>query len=243
MNIAGMTFLDVETVPIRELKNVRGWDAYKLFLDRHWHKWQKKSEEEGWAEDNQELYESEFYVPETSLHAEFGKVVAISIGKLVNEKEGDKFYIRSLVDQDEKKLLEQTTISLAKAGGILCAHNGLEFDFPFLMRRYMINGLPIPPQLDVAETKPWDVKLRDTMKMWSGTQWNYKVSLELLCNILNVPSPKQEMDGSKVAELFSLGDEESMKKISDYCAGDVLACAQVYCRMKGLPLIENIEYV
>jgi DNA polymerase elongation subunit (family B) len=213
----------------------------------------------------------QFYSKKAALHAEFGKIIAISIGKMVTEKIEltldeqskkqkphetiDKFYIRSLTGRDEAMLLKQAADSFARAGGTLVGHNALEFDFPYLMRRYMINGLPIPPQLNVAGLKPWDVKLEDTMKMWSGTQWSHKVSLELLCHVLGIPSPKQDISGADVAQIYWDSfkavegelpfdtEQKAMKRIGDYCNQDVKAVANAYCRMKGLPLIENVEYV
>lgn len=259
MSITHLTFIDVETVPESELPNDR--ETLALFLKRF----------EKTLKENEILTGQQLWNDRASLNAEFGKIIAISIGKMVienvvvsadaisDEKNAkqvvEKFYIRSLMGRDEGTLLKQASESFARAGGTLVGHNAIEFDFPFLMRRYMVHGLPIPPQLNVAGTKPWDVKLEDTMKMWSGTQWNYKVSLELLCHVLGIPSPKQDISGADVAQIYWDSfkpkegmlpfdvEHEAMKKIGDYCAGDVLACANAYCRMKGLPLIENVEYV
>ncbi len=241
MSITHLTFLDIETIPDVD-------KSHELFEKRFKH-------------EIKNIIDLNVYPPKdvpqmmwdekAGLHAEFGKIVCISIGKMVSEKvEGsdkpiEKFYIRTIASKDEKELLLQATTSIMKAAGEdghLVAHNGLEFDFPFLMRRYMINGLPIPKQLRVDGVKLWDLKLKDTMKMWSGSAWNYKVSLELLCHILNIPSPKTGISGEDVAKLY-FGEEDGLKRIGEYCAGDTLACAQIYCRMKGLPLIETIEYV
>jgi predicted PolB exonuclease-like 3'-5' exonuclease len=240
MSLLPLTFVDIETVPC-ELPQL-SIELSNLF-DK---KFRKEVDELPIKPGIGYNYEArqELWDQKAGLHAEFGKIVAISIGKLVIEPEHPKgnFYIRTMTSRNESELLTQATASFAKAGGTLVAHNGLEFDFPYLMRRYMINGLSMPAQLDTSETKPWDVKLRDTMKMWSGTAWNYKVSLELLCHILNVPSPKTGISGEDVAKLY-YDKDDNLKKIGEYCAGDVLACAQVYCRMKGLPLIDKIEYV
>ncbi len=245
MSIAHLTFIDIETVPAVPFEQ----------LDPHVED-MFRSKNVAAIIDKKEYSTTagkDVYADKAALQAEFGKIVAISIGKWI---EGDKmFYVRSLTGRDEKLLLTQAAESLKKAGGTFIGHNAIEFDFPFLMRRFMINGIPIPAQLDVAETKPWDVKLRDTMKMWSGTAWNYKCSLELLCHIFGIESPKKEIGGGDIAKIyyesFNVGKDElafdveeaAMKKIGTYCSGDTLACAQVYSKMKGLPLIENVEYV
>jgi hypothetical protein len=266
MSITHLTFVDIETVPIDipELSIERS----NLFEKRF------KREIEDILGKGTPTYgaHQKFWEDKASLHAEFGKIIAISIGKYVADETGPvsdpkdkaknaalitpgKFYIRSLTGRDEATLLKQATDSFTRAGGTMVAHNGLEFDFPYLMRRYMVHGLPIPPQLNVAGLKPWEVKLEDTMKMWSGTQWNYKVSLELLCHVLGIPSPKQDISGADVAQIYWDSfkevegqlpfdtEERAMRKIGTYCNGDVLACANAYCRMKGLPMIENVEYV
>lgn len=248
MSIAHLTFIDIETVsdPYNPYDENNGMSIKGAYFGE---KYPPKEPCDDWSN---EVVKKWF--EKAGLHAEFGKIIAISIGKMVTEKDDkgqpfEKFYIRSLTNRNEAELLRVAYDSMMKAGGIFIAHNGLEFDFPFLMRRFMINGLPMPPQLDVAEIKPWAVKLRDTMKMWSGTAWNYRVSLDLLCLIFGTPSPKKDISGADVGNIYHelhANPEDvkaAMKKIGDYCAGDVLACAQVYCRMKGLPLIENVEYV
>lgn len=275
MSITHLTFIDIETVPEFRIipEPVNFSDLNTLAQAVPWKSYQRKFSNEIEKTEGDDFVKkmANHYEEKAALHAEFGKIIAISIGKMVTEnitltldqqsekakaKETiDKFYIRSLTGRDEATLLKQANDSFARAGGTLVGHNALEFDFPYLMRRYMVHGLPIPPQLNVAGTKPWDVKLEDTMKMWSGTQWNYKVSLELLCHVLGIPSPKQDISGADVAQIYWDSfkpkegmlpfdvEQEAMKKIGDYCAGDVLACANAYCRMKGLPLIENVEYV
>lgn len=188
------------------------------------------------------------YTEKAGLHAEFGKIVAISIGK----QQATKFYLKSLTGRDEKVLLQQFIDAMEKGDAkILAAHNGFEFDFPFLVRRMIINGLPIPECLNTIGKKPWDVKLEDTMKMWSSTAWNYKVSLELLCHVLGLQSPKKDMTGASVADIyygqFQVPDgelvfdveEAAMKKIGEYCSNDVLAMTNAYLRMKGLPILEE----
>lgn len=285
MSITHLTFVDIETVPEHENLDTCSMDVEFLFGKRFHKEIIGQCDPISMADMDAaaacfSLETKRVYRKNAALHAEFGKIVAISIGKMVVEKQSvetsheqsptaieephakristreiDKFYIRSLTGRDEATLLKQASDSFARAAGTMAAHNGLEFDFPYLMRRYMVHGLPMPPQLNVAGVKPWDVKLEDTMKMWSGTQWSHKVSLELLCHVLGIPSPKQDISGADVAQIYWDSfkavdgvlpfdvEQEAMKKIGGYCNGDVLACAQVYCRMKGLPLIENVEYV
>lgn len=196
-----------------------------------------------------------FYADKAGLYAEFGKVVCISVGLLYN----GQFFIKSLCNRDEKLVLSQFSEAISKATA-LCAHNGLEFDYPFLTRRYIVNNLPVPELLQIAGKKPWEMShLMDTMKLWSHTQWNYKVSLETLAFILGLPNPKATMNGAMVNEIYwamfdKVGNDElpfehektALSTIAHYCEGDVFTLANVYLRMKGLEvmgeeLIKTVE--
>jgi hypothetical protein len=271
MSITHLTFVDIETVPDID-------KHHDLFLKRFEREIRETIDEVPYpAEGTQETTirrdtaRQIVWDKKASLHAEFGKIIAISIGKMVTEnvvltldqqsekqkaKETiDKFYIRSLTSRDEATLLRQASESISRAGGTLVGHNSIEFDFPFLMRRYMVNGIQVPEQLNVGMKKPWELKLEDTMKIWGGTSWGHKVSLELLAHVLGIPSPKSVMNGSDVAQVYWDSfkpqegklpfdvEQEAMKKIGDYCSEDVLCTANCYLRMKGLPLIESVEYV
>lgn len=194
-------------------------------------------------------YAEIFYREKAALYAEFSKVICVSVGKM----KGGKFWIRSIASRDESVILKGLCETLEKSIS-LCAHNGKEFDYPFLMRRYIINGIAIPPLLNTFGKKPWEVALEDTMVMWSGTQWNYRISLDLLCGVLNVKSPKIENTGADIHSVYHGmfdpiieglpfdKEEAALEMISNYCSGDVLAMANCYSRMKGYPQIESIGY-
>lgn len=252
MSISHITFLDIETVPLNQYYSYG--DGVNFFRKR----FEKEMYELPITPSIGLSYDTcnDFYHQKAGLYAEFGKIVAISIGKFVDKD--DKFYIRTITDRNEVTLLNQAVDSIKKAGGsTLCAHNGNEFDFPYLMRRLIINNIPIPAILATFNKKPWELAFEDTMKMWGGSQWNYKVSLDLLANVLGLPSPKQNISGADVSKIYydSFNVEKDdlpfeketacLKTIGDYCAGDVLTLANVYSRMKGLPIIEDskVEYL
>ncbi len=119
---------------------------------------------------------------------------------------------------------------------LLCAHNGKEFDYPYIARRMIINKLIIPEILDNAGKKPWEVKLLDTLELWKFGDYKSYTSLDLLTSILGIPSPKDDIDGSMVARIY--WDEHDIKRIVRYCEKDVLAVAQVLLRFMNLPFIE-----
>ena len=125
---------------------------------------------------------------------------------------------------------------------VLCAHNGKEFDFPYLGRRFAINRLNIPGPLQVQGKKPWEVNFIDTMDLWKFGDYKSFTSLDLLTAVFDIPSPKDDMDGSEVGRVF--WKEKNYEKIKTYCEKDVIAIAQVVLQLSLLPLIkdENIEF-
>lgn len=100
--------------------------------------------------------------------------------------------------------------------------NGKDFDVPFLTARTVANGLA-PTREDITNTYPYGHEPHaDLMGIWQNS--NY--SLEGLCSFLGVEPPKDEVDGSMVAQLTRDGRTQ---KVAEYCEGDAVAtlrCAQ-----------------
>lgn len=107
-------------------------------------------------------------------------------------------------------------------------HNVIAFDLRFLMQRYIVHGIRPPLVIArAAAAKPWESdKVFDTMVQWAGV--GNRVSLDKLCLALSIPSPKSELDGSKVAEYVASG---RINEVASYCAGDVEAVREVHRRM------------
>lgn len=221
-------FIDIETVPQRA-----SFDE----LPEHFQKlWDKKSVYfRNEDQEAQDVYER------AGIYAEFGKIVCISAGVII-QKQGERFYrVKSFHDQDEKKLLAAFNDMLDKftsnPGKKLCAHNGLEFDYPYIARRTLINGLRLPRILDVSGAKPWEIKdrLLDTLQLWKFGDYKNYTSLDLLCAVFNIPTPKDDIDGSQVAQTYY--QEDDIDRIIRYCEKDTLALANLMLRYKGEPII------
>lgn len=218
-------FLDIETVPVDQ-----SWEPEKelhqLFT--------KKTEWKG--ESSPSLWEKE-----AALYAEFGKICSVAIGTFNTKGE---FYVKAIAGENELEILIQLTIAIKDCQAqTLVAHNGKEFDFPYIVRRCFVNAATVPEPLNTIGKKPWDVRLEDTMEMWSSTQWKHKISLELLCHLLKVESPKKILDGSSVSEMYFSNDLTKFDKIKEYNIGDVIALMKCYCKMKGVMLPETIKNV
>lgn len=229
-----LLFIDIETVP--------ALSAFELMSEPMQELWDKKSlyfrkEDQTPAE----VYER------AGIYAEFGKIICISVG-IILQRNGQRFFrVKSFYGDDEKivliefgKMLAAFSADTAKN---ICGHNVKEFDLPYICRRMLIHGLKIPAILDVAGKKPWEVKFVDTLELWKFGDYKHFTSLNLLTNIFNIPSPKDDIDGSQVAKVYY--EEKNVERIAIYCEKDVLATAQLFLRFKGEALIEppNVERV
>lgn len=221
-------FIDIETVPQKGDFNELSEPFQKL--------WDKKSS----FFRNEEQCASDVY-ERAGIYAEFGRIICISAGVII-QKNGERYYrVKSFYDQDEKKLLSGFNDMLDKFTGNqakkICAHNGLEFDYPYIARRSLINGLKLPRILDIAGAKPWEIKdkLLDTLQMWKFGDYKSYTSLDLLCAVFNIPTPKNDIDGSMVAKVYY--QEGDLDRIIRYCEKDTLALANLFLRYKCEPII------
>lgn len=182
--------------------------------------------------------------PRAGIYAEFGKIVCISCGFLTGAGEAKKMTLKSFAGDNEKELLLAFNEMLGKWGGtgrLLCAHNGKEFDFPYLCRRMIIHGIAIPGLLQIAGKKPWEVPHLDTMELWKFGDFKSYTSLNLLARSLGIPTPKDDIDGSRVWEVY--WKDKNLDRIVTYCQKDVVTVAQILLRMGGESLVkeENIQ--
>jgi 3'-5' exonuclease len=233
-SLHSILFLDIETAPqypSYEKMPVEWqglWDQKSIFLLR-----------------GKEDETPENIYPRAAIYAEFGKIICISCGVVQGAGTDKKILIKSFAGDDEKMLLHDFSMMIKKwsADGTkwLCAHNGKEFDFPYLCRRLIINRLPIPSVLNISGKKPWETNHLDTMDLWKFGDFKNYTSLNLLAHSLGIPTPKDDIDGSRVWEVYWL--EKNLPRIVTYCQKDVVTVAQVFLSMSNEALIpeENIE--
>ena len=219
--------LDIETVP-----QYSSHDQLPAPMQKLWDLKTQYTRKEETAE--------EFY-GRAGIWAEFGRIICISVGIFTRSK-NTGLRVKSYASHDEKELLIQFADLLHSqpAGLILCAHNGKEFDFPYICRRMLINGIPFPSQLEIAGKKPWEVNHLDTMELWKFGDYKSYTSLNLLTAIFDIPTPKDDIDGSQVAHVYWV--ENDLHRISTYCQKDVVATAQLIRRYRGEELIAD-DYI
>ena len=233
LDLKNVLVLDIETVP-----------QFSTFdhLNENW--------KDLWAHKMKHLIKDNVTAADTyeraGIYAEFGKIICISVGAFYIEKDELKFRIKSFYGDDEKILLQEFSEMLNKnyykEEHTVCGHNSKEFDFPFIARRCLINGIPIPPILDNSGKKPWEVKLLDTMEMWKFGDYKSYTSLKLLAALFGIPSPKDDIDGSQVGNIY--WQEKNLERIKIYCQKDVVTVAQLLLKFKGKELLneDNVVY-
>jgi len=229
LNLEHILFLDIETVPQHQEFSELDGTAQLL--------WEQKTQ----YQRKDEFTPEEFY-DRAGIWAEFGKIVCISVGYFAHKGEHRNFRVTSF-HGDETQILKQFKQLLkdhfSQVKHLLCAHNGKEFDFPYIARRMVINGINLPYKLDLFGKKPWEVPHLDTMELWKFGDYKHYSSLKLLSYVLGIPSPKEDMDGSMVKDVFY--KENDIDRIVTYCELDVVTTAQVFLRLRNEELLNDDE--
>lgn len=231
-NLKNILFLDIETVPLHKEWELLDETEQALFAQKT--EYQRKNE----------FSVKEFY-ERAGIWAEFGKVICISVGFFSDVNNNRKFRVKSFFGDDEKQLLlefkQLVSSHFSKSEHILCAHNGKEFDFPFIARRMIIHNIELPKKLNLFGKKPWEIPHLDTLELWKFGDYKHYTSLKLLTHVLNIPSPKDDIDGSEVAKVYYV--EKNMQRIVNYCEKDTVAVAQIVLKMNNEKLLEDSDVI
>lgn len=229
INLEHILFLDIETVP--EQADFHDLDKEKQALWEHKSQYQRK----------EEITAEEFY-DRAGIWAEFGKIVCISVGYFNTTGNSRNFRVTTFYGEEAKLLKEfknllDTHFNAPKY--LLCAHNGKEFDFPYIARRMIIHRIELPEKLNLFGKKPWEIPHLDTMELWKFGDYKHYTSLKLMANVLGIPSPKEDIDGSMVRDVFY--NEKDIDRIVAYCELDVITIGQVFLRLRNEKLLDNDE--
>lgn len=232
LQLEHILFLDIETVPQHADFSALDDTEKQLYADKT--KYLRKEE-----------FTPEAYYERAGIWAEFGKIVCISVGYFYSSTDGKRFRTTSFFGDDEKKLLVEFKTLLEdhfhKREHLLCAHNGKEFDFPYIARRMIVQGITLPKKLNLFGKKPWEIPHIDTLDLWKFGDYKHYTSLKLLTKILGIPSPKDDIDGSQVREVYY--EEKDIDRIVVYCEKDTVAVAQILLRLRNDRLLDDDEIV
>lgn len=231
LNLEDILFLDIETVP--ETQYFSELDETKQSLWENKSKYQRKDE-----------YTPEEFYDRAGIWAEFGKIVCISVGYFNFQGQRRMFRVTSFygdeitILKDFKNLL---ITHFSQTKHLLCAHNGKEFDFPYIARRMIIHNIELPYKLNLFGKKPWEVPHLDTLELWKFGDYKTYTSLKLLTHVLGIPSPKDDIDGSEVYSVYY--EEGDIDRIITYCEKDTIAVAQIFLRLRGDELLNDDEII
>ncbi|HEX8269397.1 MAG TPA: 3'-5' exonuclease [Flavobacterium sp.] len=229
INLENILFLDIETVPCEEDFNS---------LDPEWKQlWEQKTQYQ-----RKDEYTPEDFYDRAGIWAEFGKIICISVGYFTLKSDTRTFRVTSFFG-DEKKILSDFNNLMNnhfnQPQHVLCGHNAKEFDIPFIARRMIINGIPIPGKLNLFGKKPWEVPHLDTLELWKFGDYKHFTSLKLLSKVLGIPSSKGDIDGSQVGYVYYV--EKDIDRIITYCEKDTIAVAQVFLKLRREELLVDDE--
>lgn len=221
-------FIDIETVPL-----TARFDEMPAAMQEHW---RRKSATLRPTSSVLEATPEALYEDRAAIYAEFGQVVCVGVGFLKQREDGWKLIMRAFTSTDESELLDQictafSSFTKKQSALVLCGHNIKEFDLPYLARRMVIRGHSLPDCLNVQGKKPWEIPHIDTLERWKFGDFKNFTSLVLLADVLGIPTPKDDIDGSQVGRVF--WEERNLQRIADYCLKDVLTTARVYLRLAG----------
>lgn len=227
--LPNILFLDIETVPQNEFFGDLVEETQELYAEKT--QYQRKDE----------ITPDEFY-ERAGIWAEFGKIICISVGYFTIKNAERQFRTKSIIG-DEKELLEEfnnlINTHFSNPAFVFCGHNIKEFDIPYLCRRMLINGIQIPEKLQLFGRKPWEIPHLDTLELWKFGDYKHYTSLKLLTHVLGIPSPKEDIDGSEVRNVYY--NEKDINRISKYCERDVIAVAQVLLRLRNEAILSQDE--
>jgi DNA polymerase elongation subunit (family B) len=223
-------FLDIETVACT--------DNFTALDERLKVQWSRKA---SFLKREEGVTDEQLFHQRAGIYAEFGKIICVAVGKFTETETSElSLKTKAYFGHDERTVLTEFKSMLERldpANTKLCAHNGKEFDFPYLSRRMLVNSLPLPALLNLSGRKPWENPHLDTLEMWKFGDYKHYTSLDLLAAIFNIPSSKNGMDGSQVNAVYY--KDNDLERIKNYCISDVVVLAQLYLRLKGQPLLDE----
>ena len=229
IKLEDILFLDIETIP--------AYANFEELDDETKDLWEQKSR----YQRKDEFSAEEFY-DRAGIWAEFGRIICISVG-FFNSKGNQREFRVTSFHGDEGELLKEFKNLLnshfSHPNKMLCGHNAKEFDFPYIARRMLIHRIDLPEKLNLFGKKPWEIQHLDTMELWKFGDYKHYTSLKLMAKVLGIPSPKHDIDGSMVRDVFYT--EKDLDRIISYCELDVVTTAQVFLRLRNEELLAENE--
>lgn len=218
-NVEELLFFDIESVSRNE-EPEKGTKEYDLYA------WSLRDKETNEVPPHKEIVAH--YKANAALKPEFNKIVCISVGFI----KGSKLYYKALTG-DQKTIIEDFYSLLLDTQLDVSGHNIINFDLPVLRLKAFECGVETLPPRKVVDSgaKPWTLaeSVFDTMEVSKGTYY-YNLSLDAMCMLAGVETPKDDIKGHQVTAAYYNGEIE---RIAEYCNKDVIASAKLFCALQG----------
>jgi hypothetical protein len=229
-----LLFFDIETVS--QYKDLYDMPKDKLKMwESYYDTFRKKVTDESTIDTevmSKKDISREVYRQTAAFFPEFGKVACVSMAFVT--KDGEVRF-ESFYGEDEIHILTEVRRVFDKIetlGFELCGQSIKIFDIPFLGKRYFINGMKTPKLFPTHDSKPWDLRVVDTKEVWQfGNNWSLG-SLDLICSVLDIDSPKNgDVKGDNVTTNYWDGNHDEIK---EYCERDVKALVDIITKLNNL---------
>ncbi len=226
--------LDLQQILVLDIETVPQYASFDEVPENFTELWAQKTQYQ-----RREGESPAEYYSRAGIWAEFGKIVCISVGMFTKNESQPGLRLKSFAGHDEAQVLTEfiNLLNSQSPNLLLCAHNGKEFDFPYLCRRMLINCLEIPKQLNLSGKKPWEIGHIDTLELWKFGDYKNYTSLNLLAAVFNIPTPKDDISGKDVHQVY--WEEKNLERIITYCQKDVITTARLLLKFKCLPIIPD----
>lgn len=214
LNYGKLLFVDIETA--RQEKNFS-------VESPHYDVWAWKQRDRQTNEIPSEEEVIQAYYNKAALSPEWGMIVCISVGYIKDGVLATKSFVG-----DERQILCDFVSMVKKSKRMLAGYNLIQFDVPYIRKRFFINGLTdyfTERQGNDVYAKPWDLddSIFDLMVAWKGS--GYMTSaLDEVAMCFGVPTSKGGIKGNEVSEKYHEG---AIKEIAEYCEADVRVVAQI----------------
>lgn len=231
IDLHNILFLDIETVPLYEDFGQVPEEGKYFFAEKT--AYQRKDE-----------ITAEAFYERAGIWAEFGKIVCLSVGYFTPANKRKEFRLKSFIGEEKKLLVvfkDLIEIHFSRPQNLLCGHNAKEFDFPYVARRMLIHRISLPQKLQLFNKKPWEIPHLDTLHLWRFGDYKHYTSLKLMAHVLGIPSPKDDIEGSQVAQVYY--HEKNIKRIKAYCEKDEVTVAQLFLSLTNEPLLKDNQII
>jgi len=173
----------------------------------------------GTMTDETPICAQKIYEDNAPNYPEYSRIIAITYAKVFVEDNKPKSNIMNFFGEEEHRILEQFmevlyqlssdgVQSTPKYFPMLCGHNIINHDIPFLIKRFIINknkfeikkGLPLILKKCLS-AKPWESDIVDTVNVWKFNGYDY-ISLMLIADFMGLKKTVDLLPNNELSKYY-----------------------------------------